>query len=83
MLVVVPLEGDALTENKTPRIVDKLIAQTVNEGDIATFECRFVSPVQPQVSCFVTLVSVVFQFSRITRQWQLDRVQTHAGQSIA
>jgi len=47
--VAVPLEGDALTENKSPRVVDKLEAQTVNEGDIATFQCRFVSPVEPQV----------------------------------
>lgn len=51
MTMAVPLEGDALTENKSPRIVDKLAAQTVGEGDIATFECRFVSPVEPQVSC--------------------------------
>jgi len=49
-VVVVPLEGDALIESKAPRIVDKLEAQTVSEGAIATFECRFTSPVQPQVS---------------------------------
>ena len=54
--VVVPLEGDALTESKTPRIVDKLVAQTVGEGDIATFECRFTSPVQPQVSHLIVAV---------------------------
>ena len=51
MLASVPLEGDALTESKTPVIVDKLTAQAVGEGDIATFECRFASPVQPQVCC--------------------------------
>ena len=51
MLISVPLEGDALTENKMSRIVDKLLPQTVNVGDIATFECRFASPVQPQVCC--------------------------------
>jgi len=50
-LIVVPLEGDALTDSKSPRVVDKVMTQTVSEGDIATFECRFVSPVQPQVCC--------------------------------
>jgi len=49
VLIAVPLEGDALTESKVPRIIDKLILQTVDEADTATFECRFASPVQPQV----------------------------------
>jgi len=49
MLPTVPVEADVLTETKTPRIVDKPLSQTVGEGDIATFECRFASPVQPQV----------------------------------
>ena len=52
VMVAVPLEGDALMESKSPRIVDKLTAaQTISEGDIVTFQCRFVSPVEPQVLC--------------------------------
>jgi len=69
MCTTVPVEGDVLTETKTPRIVDKPLSQTVSEGDIATFECRFSSPVQPQVSSTSGLphiCRVMFRFSRIS-----------------